>query len=233
MSIQALLLQIYKQNCWHRKACGRSGRPPICTRMKAQLENLLTSAKSVTAFLKTWLFSGGRNSEPFCSLNGEKKQLWPKSAFSSRVPKLLAIFDSFSLGVWERSTNVNQRCFIVACAHWRFRTTAKKHGPICLPCRLQGGLCVPRSSGHSWGRRLSVLTLWGCGEKLGGCTGLKGVIFLLGGTTVQDGWPGFQVACSYGREKLILQTGRGEMTGIWANKFSNWVCVYITPILYL
>lgn len=67
--------QVYKHNCWHREACGRSGRPPRRLPVKAGLENVLTSARSVTAFLKTWLSLGGRNSEPFCSLNVEKTSM--------------------------------------------------------------------------------------------------------------------------------------------------------------
>ena len=67
--------QVYKHSCWHQEACGRSGRPPRRLPVKAGLENVLTSARRVTAFLKTWLSLGGRNSEPFCSLNVEKTSM--------------------------------------------------------------------------------------------------------------------------------------------------------------
>jgi hypothetical protein len=75
-----------------------------------------------------------------------KKQVRQRVPFPERFQ--LAIFDSLSLGAWERSINVNQRCFFVlwtldilghgqqALAHlpsmWLTRWPQSRVGPECV-----------------------------------------------------------------------------------------------------
>ena len=110
--------------------------------MKAQLENLLMSAKSVTAFRKTWLFSWWSKQGTFLFIECWKNKYAKECLFLKgfKTPCYFCLFLSQDLRTFNKRESEMFYCFV--CSR-RSQAVAKKCGPICPPCGVQRSLILP------------------------------------------------------------------------------------------
>lgn len=137
-------------------------------RMKAQLENLLMSAKSVTAFLKTWLFSWWSKQWTFLFIECWKNKYAKECLFLTgfKTPCYFWLFFSQGLRTFNKCES---EMFYCSVCRRRFQAMANKCWPICPQRGLQWSLFLLMSSEHRQGWMLAVLTSvhGDAGERLG------------------------------------------------------------------